>query len=222
MKNIKYIVNSEGERVSVVLDNNSYDRLQKFLSYQLILSVLNLSLEYLKIPNEKPDATLFLKSLLSFADYRKNFGNGNRKYEITVLDEDIAKIQNCSEKTISNQRDQLFDYMKKKEKAIIDFYRHPENKEDGSLYKLNIVESIDSSVSKFFEEINNAGEVIEIINFAKTVKLSDMERTNTIFKNLIEIIKKDLDNISNKVIIIESPAIEGTRKNLEKRHTKGK
>ncbi len=219
MKNAKYIVNSEGERISVIISTRDSVSIQAFLREQLALSVLDSSIKYLDVSHEikgkKKYPTLLFRSLAHIYLEQTRTKGWEEDYKVTKTQPEIADYFDVDKKNIQTQcNDILEPYMQSKRgKAVVDVQQHNPGTGLGTTYTLNFLKVINNAINEFLEKANiEIYELIDVISDAKNYQFPYLEDFNNCFKQLMEILHKHLDRISSDVVYEKSPSAEGSRK----------
>lgn len=236
MKNIQYITDNYGNRKSVVILLKDYEEMledhsskifEEYLVQQLVLSLLDISFEHLKVPmnhkNLNEDATLLLKCLAEKA--KTNYGFAEN-YEVTLMDKEVFQDldeEELNDKTVQTQRNKnLFPKIKKKQLKAVIYRLHqypPTGRKKGSVYRLNFLESINKAVKEFLNlSTVNSKHLPLLIEDAKRTKLCLIEKSNTVFKTLVNILIKYLDNLPEDYINNKSPQTQGSTDHQNLRH----
>lgn len=239
MTNVQYITDAEGLKIAVIVpiedyvkvieekySKNSYeiktsaqDSIQRFLIKQMVLSTLDKTFDYLKIPIDHSskrgsDASLLLFALVEWFYYSKNINIDYENYEITLMDTEFSRFQiSINQKTIQTQRNaNLIPYIESNKKSIVEIHQHPPQEKKGFSYKLNFLEAIENAISEFFKESNvETKEIVELIEVSKRIKFSEIDSANKRFKNLWEKITFSLDKLPHEPKIQLSTAAQKSK-----------
>lgn len=231
MKDVKYIVDSDDKKESVILDNQKFGRIQKLLKQQLVLSILDMVVKDFDISaivkekgkEKKVYASLILISLAKLFYYADKYKIDVNNHEIIITDEQIGDFFGFHEKNIQTQRNKVIKpYMDSENgKAVINYVQHPINDQDGAKYTLNYLASIEKAVDDYLRE-NNFGidETIEIIHSAKRFQNIEKEDFNNTFKTLLKTVNKNLKDLPKDPIFEERNNAKGSRKSLKSKSQK--
>jgi hypothetical protein len=214
MKNIKYIVDCESNKESVILqiqDFEQFEKIKPFLKYHLLLSTLDFAFEYIKIPF---NAKKLLKSLVNLADYENQYSNCDHVFSVRVTDENLATELNINvkndKKTVQNWRNnEMHPYMRDKDKPqrIYDFFQ--KEKPSGiTRYKLNFVEELIFGIEEFVEK--NQLSNFEIISLTNTLVFKK-KTEDKIVGDYTSWIKEQLKKLEGEPNIEESNASISSR-----------
>lgn len=224
MKNIQYIIDNNGYKQSVILPINEYRLTKKNLVNQLTLSLMDLSFEYLKVPIDKKsagrDASAFLKSIVKSPKYVDEIKENN--FEIDLLDNQIALIQNVHQKVVQTQRNKFLipAIESQKVKAVIHIL--DEDQDKVLKYRLNFFEAINNAVEEFLKSSSiNFVEMQNTIILSERIKLGEVEKANDIFKSLFRVLMSHLSNLPNEMINNRSNQAQASREYQERLNSNG-
>lgn len=128
---VKFVSDQDKNITDVILSIKDYLGMLEILIQQATLTSLNLSIEFLQMPNEAVD---FLNLIVKAS---KNKWSS----ELKIKDEILAEVLGVSTKKIQRKRNKLKEYMKSsKGKAVIDIKPNyaTNGKHIGQKYSLNI------------------------------------------------------------------------------------
>lgn len=128
---VKFVSDQDKNITDVILSIKDYLGMLEILIQQATLASLNLSIEFLQMPNEAVD---FLNLIVKAS---KNKWSS----ELKIKDEILAEVLGVSTKKIQRKRNKLKEYMKSsKGKAVIDIKPNyaTNRKHIGQKYSLNL------------------------------------------------------------------------------------
>lgn len=217
MRNIQNTTNHYNGKQTVVLPLSEYKRVEKFLANNLSLSLLDITFEILGVPEK---AIKFLKLLV---EYSKNIDIlENQNFEVTLSYSEIAeqirekKSIKAKKKDIQiKQNKVLIPANEKKEiKAVIDILE--ETKKDGATYRLRFFKAVSDSTKEFLGQSSlSLIEISELITFAQKLKSTEVEFSNSKFKDLLKILKKHLTKLPEKMIVERSEQVQKSQSHQE-------
>jgi hypothetical protein len=245
MTNVHYITDAEGKKTAVILPIENYEKvlkendnenssitktsdfeyLRKFLTRQLVLSLLDKAFEFLKIPidnssRRKRDSSLLLFALVEHFYYSKTTQVDKENYKVTLMDDELYRFHvGIERKTIQTQRNEnLIPYLESSKKSVVEIYQYEPFRKIGTSYKLNFLGMLENACSEFLKTSNlEIRELIDIIELSKTIELKDIDTTNKKFKHLWQIVTRYLNKLPDEPKIHQSKAARASKdKNLQR------
>jgi len=176
MTNVQYITDAAGHKTAVILPIKDYEEMLDVFIKSTTLAVFSPSAKFLKLPEKAID---FIQYLIIASE---------RKWaeDVILANEKIAEISNTSRRDIRRGRKALTEYMDNAEgKAVVNIENTTDEKgvQAGTIYKLNIIQSIEDAIKSFF--VTNNGNIKAIRAFAAEAERLDFNHTenlNTTFQ----------------------------------------
>lgn len=185
---------------AVSLPITDYTVLYNLIIGQATKSALKLAIEYLKMPKE---ALTFFQLILKIPDR-------DWKNDLTITDSELAKKVGKSTKTVQRSRNKLKEYMTSDGgKAVLDIVpgRRADRSRECHVYSLNLVFAIENGLKKFIEtEQDYLSPISDFIRIAEIVRISELPKYDPVQK-IFPYIKNELDNLSDRPIIIDTEAV---------------
>lgn len=221
MKKLQYIINEDNQKQSVIIPIDEYEEsvknqfendlilinggdfenVKNFIKKQLVLSVFDKTLELLKLNvKEQKSICNFLKVLVKVLFLAHQFGDNSKDYSVKLKDEvvkDLLKSKGKENKMVQRYRKKIESHSKNLGVGIIEYYQLGN---DGSIYKLNFIKSVENAIKEFINETNiSSRDFIKLVEFSSRFDLSDRDKTNSVYSKLLNSIKKHLNQLPRDV-----------------------